>query len=153
MGRDMTWLGRIFHKDCERQTSRGRAAIGLAVGSLAGTALTTLCWGVAALAADTTSPAGFVIALVMFPFTLIVWTAGLFLLAPAGWWALHRLGARCQQAAMIYGGGLTSVVLVAIYATGSLGNPDRWFVPTITFIGVVVGWVVGKVAYEPAQQS
>jgi len=149
----MAWLGRIFHKNCERRTSLGRAATGLAVGSLAGAALTTLFWGVAALAADTTSPAGFIIALVMFPFTLIVWTAGLFLLAPGGWWVLHRLGARCQQAAMIYGGGLTLVVLVAIFAIGSLGNPDRWFTPTTAFIGVVVGWVVGRVAYEPAPQS
>lgn len=148
----MTWLGRMFHQNCERHTSVGQAALGLAAGSVTGAAATTIFWGVAALATDTSTPAGFIIALWMFPFTLIVWSAGLFVLASPGWFVLHALGARCQQAAMLYGAGLTFVV--AYWLADSLtGDGASWQERIVTpavlgAIGLLVGWVVARVAYK-----
>lgn len=141
----MTVLGRIFHQSCERETTLGKAAAGLAVGGVAGAGLT----GVACLM-------GGPLAIIVFLFALPIWFGGLFLIAAPGWWVLHRLGARCQQAAMIYGGGLTYAVCVAyVWLDGPRPFELQvlWSLPMfgLAAIGVSVGWVVAKVAYEPVR--
>lgn len=144
----MTVLGRIFHHGCERTTTGRRAAGGLLVGTFAGAALTAIATGVA-------SPLAGIIA---FPIALIIWSVGLFALGAPGWWVLHALGARCQQAAMIYGGVLTYAICLAyVWLDGPHPFEPRilWSLPMLglTAIGVAVGWIVAKVAYEPAKTT
>lgn len=140
----MTVLGRLFHQGCERETTLGRAAAGLVVGGLAGAGLT----GAAGVM-------GGPLAFFVFLFALPVWFAGLFLIAAPGWWVLHRLGARCQQAAMIYGGGLTFAV-VTLFGAWQIwrGAMNDWggvlgFATALAVAGIAVGWIVGRVAYGP----
>lgn len=151
----MTWLGRIFHQGCERTTTVGRAAKGLAIGTLLGGGLTVLAWWSAVAVFDGLGGMGMIVAIVASPLVLIVWAIGLFVVAAPGWAALHTLGARCQQAAMIYGGSLTlGAALAYLWWDGT--HLDRLIaLPTTCVfgpIGIAVGWVVAKVAYEPAPQ-
>ena len=126
-------------------------------GSLLGAVLT--CLAGAALAVLIRQPAMMIFAVPVFPFVLLVWFVGLVAVAGPGWWLLHRLGARCQQAAMIYGGGLTFVVIAGLgplYTSSEVDLSERWRMILHTagvfaLIGLIVGWVVAKVAYEPAK--
>ena len=152
----MTLLGRIFHTGCERTTTKGRAAKGLAVGTLLGGGLTSLAWASAVAVFDGLGGIGIVVAIVATPVVLIVWAVGLFLIGAPGWAVLHALGARCQQAAMIYGGGLTLTVLLAFLFWDS-AHVDRSValaaICVLGPVGVAVGWVVAKIAYAPPAAS
>jgi hypothetical protein len=142
----MTWLGQIFHHGCERQTTVDRAVKGLAIGALTGAAIVSLF----------ALPLG-PLAIFVFVFAFVIWVAGLFLVAAPGWWMLHRLGARCQQAAMIYGGGLTFFVVSAwVWIPGLIYGAAMSqmmqilpFAGLMTIPGIIVGWVVANVAYSP----
>lgn len=141
-----TLLGRIFHTGCERETRIERAVEGIGAGIVTGAGLVTVAsiffMGHLAIAA--------------FFASLAAWSVGLIAAAP-GWWALHRLGARCQQAAMIYGGVLTAVVMLLIVRLIShppfLEPPVIALVAVVAAFGAIVGWVVAKVAYEPVKAS
>ena len=142
----MSWLGQIFHNGCERTTTVGRAAMGLAIGTLVGTGLVTV------VSVFTMGPLAIFAAIVSF----FVWAFGLLVIATPGWVLLNWLGARCQPAAVMYGFGLTFATVLAYdwnQAPTSL-EPDRL---TATLLGAglvaagggIVGWVVAKVAYSP----
>ncbi|MDP1631378.1 MAG: hypothetical protein Q8L66_08155 [Caulobacter sp.] len=81
--------------------------------------------------------------------SLFFWAFGLFVIATPGWWLLHRLGARCQTAAMIYGGGLTLAV-EAVYLAADYGVLRGGPMLLAGLSGAAVGWVVARVAYAPA---
>lgn len=144
----MTLLGRIFHTGRERETTGGRATGGLLIGTCVGAMLTAIAMGLS-------SP---FVGIIAFPIALFIWAAGLFLLAAPGWWALHTLGARCQRAAMIYGGALTYAVCLAyVWLDGPHPFEPQvlWSLPMVGLaaIGVSVGWVVARFAYGPAKTS
>lgn len=155
----MTILGRIFHQGCERETTLGGAAKGLATGALTGTGLV----GVSFVVAGGLGGMGAVavpMAIFVMLYALPVWAVGLLVFGVPGWWLLHRLGARCQQAAMIYGGGLCFVAALAVvgWAMTSGGEvPDLAQVLVLASIlalmGAAVGWVVAKIAYKPKPVS
>ncbi|MCF8505030.1 MAG: hypothetical protein K9G59_08960 [Caulobacter sp.] len=144
----MTWLGGVFHRGCERQAKIGRSAMGLLHGALVGASLTAVIWLLWA-----SSPlSGVALALMVFPVAFLIWAAGLILAAP-GWLLLHVLGARCQQAAMIYGGGVLLAIVLAFLSGARMPLEDwRVFLTASLMVvaGVTVGWVVAKVAYRPA---
>lgn len=149
-----TVLGWIFHTGCERTTTSGRAAMGLTAGALVGAMLVTLAIFIPSL----TTNMGLVTlaGLFVFPIAFGSWGVGLLLSLP-GWWLLHRLGARCQTAAVLYGFGFTFVVLLAMGTEGFRDTPPNGWVLALGWAGImavagaVVGWVVAKVAYEPAR--
>lgn len=148
----MTMLGRIFHTGCERETSGGPAAGGLVVGAAVGAAATVMVLGMPNLL---TGDVGmFVATFVMFPTAFAVWIAGAALAAP-GWFVLHSLGARCQQAAMIYGAVLTGAVTVAgLLLLSGAHYPWQQFAMTfaaMTLVGAMVGWIVASIAYTSVE--
>lgn len=152
----MTVLGRIFHTGCERTTTPQRAARGLAAGAATGAGLV----GAALLVMSLPMGGGAVfIGLVGFLYGLIIWAAGLLVIGAPGWWVLHRLGARCQQAAMIFGGFATfAVVGVCLWGPvlfmGARLGDSGWLLAAyhaaISAIGVAVAWVIAQIAYRPA---
>lgn len=159
----MSWLGRVFHQGCERETSFGSAVIGLLAGAGAGAGLTSIIAtvGVALAGFFTfdlgTAVSGLMIGMAALLYSFVIWTLGLLLVGAPGWWLLHRLGARCQQAAMIYGGGATfTVCLIVTLLVLSTTNGTNVMVllpylALMTLQGVIVGWVVAKVAYAPVK--
>jgi len=154
----MTVLGRIFHTGCERTTTPRRAAQGLGMGALTGAGLTIGYLLVTGLISGGPTSTGVIVAIFAIPAALVIWGAGLFILAAPGWWLLHVLGARCQQAAMIYGGLLTyGVCLAYVWLDGSRPFEVEvlWSLPMLGLaaMGVAVGWIVAKVAYQPAKAS
>ena len=146
----MTWLGRILHSGCERTTTLGRAAKGLAVGTLVGTGLVTV------VAAFVMGPLAIVAAVVAF----FVWGFGLFVIATPGWALLYWLGARCQPAAVMYGFGLTFATVLAYLLVDAPCPPEPdhltnslMMAVAVGLAGAIVGWVVAKVAFESARES
>jgi hypothetical protein len=156
----MTLLGRIFHTGCERRMTPIRAAMGLAAGALAGAGLTSMTLVALSVATDGPSSLGVIVGIFALPLLLIIWAGGLTLAAP-GWWLLHVLGARCQQAAMIYGGLATFVATALFVPLVFGGGIDRLFAnldalkaalglaAALTPAGVIVGWIVARAAYGP----
>lgn len=147
----MTVLGRIFHQGCERRMSPLGAAIGLAAGALTGGMLTGLAWAVATAPTGGLPAVVFAVELVL-PIATMVWGAGLVVVGLPGWLVLHLLGARCQQAAMLYGGGLGVAAGALIGAAGNgFAAPSLVAGVFLGIAGVLVGWVVAKVAYAPVK--
>lgn len=147
----MTVLGRIFHQGCERTTSGGPAAGGLVVGAAVGAAATLVILVIPSLMSG--GVVMLITSVVMFPALFTVWLVGAALAAP-GWFVLHKLGARCQQAAMIYGAALTSLATVAgLRLLSGEFYPWQHFAMTVAamaLVGALVGWIVAKIAYTSA---
>ena len=144
----MSWLGQIFHNGCERTTTVERAVTGLVMGALVGAGLVTV------FSIFVLGPLAIFAGILSF----FVWGFGLFAIATPGWWVLYRLGARCQTAAVIYGGGLSFLTVGAwVWIPGLIYGADFSvmtkilpFAGVMGLAGAIVGWVVAKVAYEPA---
>lgn len=144
--------GRILHQRCERETTLGRAAFGLLGGAATGGVLTSLLHAAVGVAGGI-GGAAITWSVRVFAISFLVWLIGLVVIASPGWWALHRLGARSQDAAMIYGGGLTFVVL-AMLSVGGANPAGLTGAAIMAGVGVAVGWLVARLAYgRPAQNS
>jgi hypothetical protein len=148
----MTILGRIFHQRCERETTLGRAVLGLLAGAATGGVLTSLLHAAVGVAGGIGGVA-ITWSVRVFAISFLIWLIGLVVIAGPGWWVLHRSGARCQEAAMTYGGGLTFVVL-AMLSVGGANPAGLTGAAILAGVGVAVGWVVARVAYgKPAPNS
>jgi hypothetical protein len=115
----------------------------------------------------------FPILLLAFPLALTGWAVGLAVLATPEWWVLHRLGARSQSAGMAYGGGVCALLALAVslFLPLSLAPAEEGYKVLTTPIsvagwsgvlpgiflfaamGVLVGWVVSRVAYATPDAS
>jgi hypothetical protein len=166
----MTLLGRIFHQGCERETTLGWASIGLFAGAVVGTVLVGLLFAVLGVVEGGSIASVVQVVLVVTFYGLFVWLAGLAVIGAPGWWILHSLGARCQQAAMIYGGALLLIINLSLpaligHSAEDSGGPTvingqltahgwvqqlKTAIP-MALIGAAVGWVVAKIAYRPAR--
>ena len=143
----MTIPGRTLHQRCERETTLRWATVGLLAGAATGAVLTSLLYAVAAAVGGVAGAVVILSGLFALPISFLIWLIGLVVIAGPGWWVLHRFGARCQEAAMIYGGGLTFLVLAMLSAGGA--NPAGLTGSAImAAIGVAVGWVVAWIAYS-----
>ena len=146
----MTILGRIFHQRCERETTLGWATVGLLAGAATGAVLTSLLYAVAGAVEGVAGAVVILSGLFALPISFLIWLIGLVVIAGPGWWVLHRVGARSQEAAMMYGGGLTFVVL-AILSVGGANPAGLTGAAIMAGVGVAVGWVVARIAYgKPA---
>ena len=157
--------GRTHEPGSRPTTTPAKVIKGLCFGALAGAALVTVGYGAVFVVEG--SLAYLSLLLLAFPAALVGWIVGLVFLATPGWWALHTLGARSQLAGMAYGGGLCALVGVAVslFLPLSLAPANHGYkvlatpvseagwagvIPGIFLfaaMGVLVGWVVSRVAY------
>lgn len=128
------------------ETSLGRAAGGLVIGSAVGTAVTLIGFlGMALVAAE--APLEVVgrsiSGLFLFIPIFIVWMIGAFTLGAGGWAILDALRLRGVLSAMTWGGAITCLV-----ATGTTGGQALPFSALIGVAGILAGLAVWKFSYR-----
>jgi hypothetical protein len=106
------------------ETTLPRAALGLIAGSIAGALLVTLFEIVNAFDYYRQYGTQTGAAMIVFTYALIVWTAGLFLVAPLPWFALHRRGIRGWRAAILFGILLSFIGALGFFTNGFGLNPN-----------------------------
>ena len=158
-------------------TSLGRAAMGLAAGTLTGAALIALWSMVGANAVDAVLLRG---AVVVFVYAAVIWAMGLIVVAVVPWSILHRYEYRSWPVAVGLGAILTFIVVSgfltngfgAYTGSGGLSVADSggptwvnghltsygWrqalsFAAICSVAGAIVGFVVWRTAYRTADME
>lgn len=138
------------------ETDPARTIAALFVGGLVGGMLTSASLAVMAAVPFLVTGqldsvvAALAVGLMVSPFSLVVWMAGVLLVGAPFWAALHALNIRSPQAGALLGATLAFAVTVGsvLLLTSNEGMSGLWLSAAgLAIIGAIAGWAAALTAY------